>query len=430
MAKVDKLEQKYQLLKAKNFNIEQYNKEKDSRNSENEDSKNTLRAKQGKLNYEISKLEEELKSEADPHVKGEKETRLNQLKKERKELLEEGRNTENNIDENIDKDGISDNLKEGFLKNQKAIDKIFDMREKTKESIAKLEKKLEAEKEEIKKYEEIEELEAKIEANKGEKTDISNEEYLRLVNELNEKKANLDKMPNIKKTEKEIKSKKMMVKKCNLAWKCLFRNESWEDIHLKAVNINKQKNQALESTIENKNLEEEQQQENQNDVVENENDVKEGNKRTVAERLDNWFFENEDEEKHETQEQVEEQENTSMVKYDEFAKKHPILSKFKNAFNKIAQKLGIKNAMKEAKEVVDDPEKIQKLSETMDTHELGIEDENKQPSPRDAFISMLREYSEPEYGKSERDARAQATIDLHKKDSHDQDKSKDDGEER
>lgn len=248
MAKVDKMEQKYQMLK--------YGDVRMKYNPFDEEMKNSYRSQMGQIKLEINRLESDL-IKADERKEDNKEIKekLEELRKEKKELEQDNQKLKNETDklnseisfyqrEDVNtyvEKKISKNLLEGFLKNHEAIDRIIELRDNTKEAIKKLETKLEKEKEQAKKYEEIEQLEARVEAGKEINSTISNEEYLALVSELEEKRASLGKKPNVEKIEKEIESKKMMVTKCNLAWKCLFRNETWDDIHIKAVRINSQK---------------------------------------------------------------------------------------------------------------------------------------------------------------------------------------------
>ena len=336
MAKVDKMEQKYQMLKSRNINREGYEQA-------TKEAKNSYRSQVGPINLEISRLEKALK-EADERKEDKKEIeeRLENLKRNRKELMTGKKimDARNESDLKNIEDGsfvmegyVSKNLIEGFLKNHEAIDRIIELRDKTKEAIKKLETKLEKEKEQAKKYEEIEQLEARVEAGKGINSTISNEEYLALVSELEEKRASLGKKPNVEKIEKEIESKKMMVTKCNLAWKCLFRNETWDDIHIKAVRINSQKKVKQEEIEQQENIEEQEVQQNheENEEVQQisvENREQTGNtkqRKSIGERVKNWFFEEENEE-------IEQENDNNMVVYDEFARKHPVFAKIRDAF--------------------------------------------------------------------------------------------------
>lgn len=336
MAKVDKMEQKYQMLKSKNINREGYEQA-------TKKLKKTYRSRVGQINLEISRLEKALK-EADKRKEDKKEIeeRLEYLKRNRKKAMTgkkimDARNESDlkNIEYRsfVMKNYVSKNLIEGFLKNHEAIDRIIELRDKTKEAIKKLETKLEKEKEQAKKYEEIEQLEARVEAGKGINSTISNEEYLALVSELEEKRASLGKKPNVEKIEKEIESKKMMVTKCNLAWKCLFRNETWDDIHIKAVRINSQKKVKQEEIEQQENIEEQEVQQNheENEEVQQisvENREQTGNtkqRKSIGERVKNWFFEEENEE-------IEQENDNNMVVYDEFARKHPVFAKIRDAF--------------------------------------------------------------------------------------------------
>ena len=216
--KGDKLEEKYYTLKFIGFNKEQ-----------NQNEKNAYRAKMGKLSAE------EFSIKNDENINDEeKQKRLAEINEEKK-LLE---NTKNN--------DISENLKAGFSKNEEAIDRILSLRNNAKKDIKKLEYDLKKAKEQIEKHKEVEKLEARLEAGREANSTMSNEEYLALASELKGKRANLGEKPNVEKLEKQIASKRMMVTKCNLAWKCLFRNETWNDIHIKAVRINSQKKEKQE----------------------------------------------------------------------------------------------------------------------------------------------------------------------------------------
>ncbi len=320
MAKVDKLEQKYYELKSRKFNKEQ-----------NQNEKNAYRAKMGKLSAE------EFSIKNDENINDEeKQKRLAKIKEE-KNILE---NTKNN--------DISENLKAGFSKNEEAIDRILSLRDNTKKDIKKLEYNLKKEKEQIEKHKEVKKLEARLEAGRGANSTMSNEEYVALVSELKEKRANLGEKPNVEKIEKQIASKRMMVTKCNLAWKCLFRNETWNDIHIKAVRINSQKKEKQEENKEqNKNTQQ---------------------REKIGKRIENWFFAEEDKEATQKNEQKEQKNDKEMVVYDEFARKHPVLAKIRDAF---------KNRFGKKKE------------NNTQNHEI-----EQQEKKRDSFIEELKSYAE------------------------------------
>lgn len=403
MAKVDKMEQKYQMLKSRNINREGYEQA-------TKEAKNSYRSQVGPINLEISRLEKALK-EADERKEDKKEIeeRLENLKRNRKELMTGKKimDARNESDLKNIEDGsfvmegyVSKNLIEGFLKNHEAIDKIIELRDNTKEAIKKLETKLEKEKEQAKKYEEIEQLEARVEAGKGINSTISNEEYLALVSELEEKRASLGKKPNVEKIEKEIESKKMMVTKCNLAWKCLFRNETWDDIHIKAVRINSQKKVKQEEIEQQENNEEQEVQQNheENEEVQQisvENREQTGNtkqRKSIGERVKNWFFEEENEE-------VEQENDNNMVVYDEFARKHPVFAKIRDAFK---NRFGKKKENNIRNQEIEQQENIEQ--EVPQQEEKTI---------RDAFIEELRAHVEKD--NSRKEALNQEYIEKHKK---------------
>ena len=320
MAKVDKLEQKYYELKSRKFNKEQ-----------NQNEKNAYRAKMGKLSAE------EFSIKNDENINDEvKQKRLAEINEEKK-LLE---NTKNN--------DISENLKAGFSKNEEAIDRILSLRDNAKKDIKKLEYNLKKEKEQIEKHKEVKELEARLEAGRGANSTMSNQEYVALVSELKEKRANLGEKPNVEKIEKQIASKRMMVTKCNLAWKCLFRNETWNDIHIKAVRINSQKKEKQAE-------------------IKSEGNNKEP-KKSIAKEMEEWFFKEEDSEKNQEDRETIQKNGSSMVVYDEFAKKHPLLAKIRDAF---------KNRFGKKKE------------NNTQNHEI-----EQQEKKRDSFIEELKSYAE------------------------------------
>ena len=290
MAKIDKMEQKYQMLKYGGAFMKYNPLDEEMKKSYKLQMKNSYRSQMGQIKLEISRLESDL-IKADERKEENKEIKekLEELRKEKKELEQDNQKLKNETgklnseisfnqledDNTYVEKKISKNLMEGYLKNHEAIDRIIELRDNTKEAIEKLETKLEKEKEQTKKYEEIEKLEARVEAGKEINSTISNEEYLALVSELEEKRASLGKKPNVEKIEKEIESKKMMVTKCNLAWKCLFRNETWDDIHIKAVRINSQKKARAEIEILNNEQQEIPKQEMQEAKQQENNDEQE-----------------------------------------------------------------------------------------------------------------------------------------------------------
>ena len=398
MAKIDKMEMKYQNLKRLKFNKEELEKKKaelkgenQNDNQTNKEEKNNLRIKLGKINYEISKLTEKNK------LTYEEKTRLEYLKQQRNELKGKQKSSKNDWEKQKQNETDAEkemNLLEGFVKNEEKIDKILVYRDKIKKDLEnqRLEKKtIDTEISKIGNKADliIEYANLKNEIEEAKKPDskVSNEDYLKMVAKLHKNEESVKKLNELetksKKIEKLIKSKQMAVTKCNLAWKCLFRNQIWDDIQLKAIKIKDSRINTNKDKEENK----EKITKNEEQKVEN---IESENKDNIMRRMKTWFFEDKEEE-----EKEEQQETKEMVEYDKFAKKHPRLAKirdfFKNRFSR--------NNKSETKQEQQNKVEQERKEE--------VEQENK----RDAFIEELRRIVE----KDDRQDIAQEYIEKHKK---------------
>lgn len=390
MAKIDKMEMKYKNLKILKFNKEELEKKKaelkgenQNYNQTNKEEKNGIRVKLGKINYEISKLTEKNK------LTFEEKTRLEYLKQQRSELKSEQRNSKNDQEEQNEIEAEKEmNLLEGFVKNEEKIDKILVYRDKIKKDLENLRLENKTIDLEISKIGNkadliIECLNLKNEIEEAKKPDskVSNEDYLKMVAKLNKTEESMKKLNELetksKKIAKLIKSKQMAVTKCNLAWKCLFRNQTWDDIQLKAIKIKDSRIKYKEEITKN-----------EDQKIEN---IESEDKENIMRRMKTWFFKDkEEEEKEEQQEETKE-----MVEYDKFAKKHPKLAKirdfFKNRFSR--------NNKSETKE-----EEQNKVNQE-------TKEEVKQENKKDVFIDELRRIVE----KDDRQDIAQGYIEKHKK---------------
>lgn len=237
----------------------------------------------------------------------------------------------------------------GYTKNKEKIEKI-------REYKARLNKKIEPLKQQKSVLEQ--ELKQHIESNKSaleyiEKTlkdtklteKMSNEEYNNLLEEkeniLKEREEIKKKIDNV---QKKIDTLARGASKCDLAWKSLFNDKSWDEIHVRATNRNytRKKNEVKE----------------QNNNVERKPKNKEN------------------------------KEEKGIATVNEFAKKHPILAKIGNLFKNGAKKVAelFKNDSLDSVEV---EEKIKN------------EEEKGTKEGRDAFIEELRRHVENDKGDKE-----------------------------
>lgn len=397
MAKVDKMEMKYQALKNEKFNMEKLENLKQELNNENVDKENktNYRIKLGKINYEIEKLN------AKETLTNEEVGQLNDLKEEKRALQDNQKNY--NSKEQYENRNKDIDLLEGFVNNQEKIDKILSMRDKMKQEVQEMSSKkqeIDAEIAMLGKSDELiatnKKLEEAIEQAKAPNSKVTNEQYLKMVKDFESNQEKINKLAklevNSKKLEKMIRSKKVAVTKCNLAWKNLFRNKSWDDIHLKAVQM---KENNKEENKENDKPENDKEKDEKDEIKETKTNKVQRFVRKGKDKFVDWFFEEEKEEQ-EQEEVKEEEEGQDLIEYDEFAQKHPRLAKIRNFFTKI------KNKFSGNKEVKEEDLKPEKETESKKEPEV-----KKQ---RDAFIEELRRTVENDKGDIEK-----AYIEKHKK---------------
>lgn len=209
---------------------------------------------------------------------------------------------------------------------------------------------------------------------------MSNEAYNNLLVE----KENIEKereeiQKKIDKVQKKIDVLSRGVSKCDLAWRSLFNDKSWDEIQARATKMNYTKKvNEVKNEIKN----------------EVKNEEKSENKIKKMHRLEDNEFEIEEmEETEEIDTSKKEVEEKAITKTSDFAKKHPILSKIFNLFKKGASKIGKVFERKDLdeEEIIEMKEKLENTTE------------------RDTFIEELRRHVEND--KADKEA---AYIEKHK----------------
>ena len=236
----------------------------------------------------------------------------------------------------------------GYNKNKDKIEKIRKYKGKLNEKLENLKEKqteivqeLKANKEASEKR--LEEIN-KVLGNSKETEKMDQNEYNDLLvekekieNETKEIKARL------KEIKKKIEVLRSSVSKCDLAWRSLFNDKTWDEIQVRALNnkkyIKKEKNEIS---------------------------ISKGKGRTKPIEIEST-----------------EQNPGKLIENDEFAKKHPILAKIRDLFRKAKEK--IVNPYSDYKKYDKESKETKKAGEVEKTNET---------KERDAFIEELRRHVE------------------------------------
>lgn len=202
----------------------------------------------------------------------------------------------------------------GYNKNKSQIEKIRSYRNKLNEKIKPLEVEKQKAKIELQNNknatEETLQRINKILQNPKETEKLDQNQYnnLLILKEEHEKKR-AEIQNRINEIEGKIDTLKSSVSKCDLAWRSLFNDKSWDEIQVRALNnkkfVNKEKNKETNKEINT--------------------DAKEQESKTKQE--------------------------TSLTKQDDFAKRHPILAKIRNLLKKIVSRKNNRVSDKELDEV-------------------------------------------------------------------------------
>lgn len=228
---------------------------------------------------------------------------------------------------------------EGYLKNKDKIEKIRKIQEKYNKKGMEIAKEKNLLNSKIKLLEEkVNSVQKKLEENSSE---VTNPEY----NEMMLNKQEIEQLKQkIEQYNKQLANYKSAVSKCDLTWKALLYNESWEDIHKKAVERNKEN---IKLTGPKKQLDQ------YREANQKENQI---NFRIEENEFNNTIEENEK---------------------PDFATRHPRLARIGNFFKKVRDKILGKEEIKEL--------------EAPKTEEVQ----------KDAFIEKLRQMTELTPGERE-----------------------------
>ena len=196
---------------------------------------------------------------------------------------------------------------------------------------------------------------AQIEEKLKNSEELTNPEY----NSLMIKKEKVEKEIEQKEKKLEQLNKKIIslngsVSKCDLVWKNLMLGKTWDEIHVKAVEMNKTKNKKYVPTQEE--MEAKQSLVNVLAQIRDKKQAEIEQNPTIRERATDAI------------------KDKAMTKYDNLASKHPILAKFRDAFTKLRNKF-TKNKKEEVEQ----------------------EGQEVASAPRDEFVDKLRVMVDAEY---------------------------------
>lgn len=252
----------------------------------------------------------------------------------------------------------------GYNKNKDKIEKIRSYKNKLNEKIQPLKDKkagIEKELEDNKKSteERLQEINKTLEDPKKTQ-DLDQNEYNNLLIEKEKiEKEREEIQKRLDEVQKRVEALESSVSKCDLAWRSLFNDKSWDEIHVRAMNNKKYtKKQNKENSKENKET-----------------------KKTDKEKLDK-------EESIDTDIDIDDEglrnnkskKETSLTQKDDFAERHPILAKIRDWWRGAKTFVSRKLSYADYKKIGEDSEKT--------------EENTKDSNGRDAFIEELRRHVE------------------------------------
>lgn len=284
-----------------------------------------------------------------------------------------------NAENEIAKINIKTENLRGYLKNKNQIEKILEVRGQLETKLTNVTKaKQEAKKEFNKAKKELEKVN-KVLANEKKTMKMDQNEY----NDLLIKKENAEKemkfqKESFEKSDAKIEEIESKIGKCNLAWRTLFTNKTWDDIQLRAT---ESKSRFIRKKDEEDKLEEKQ-EEIQQDEKENENLEQE-------------------------QEQVE---DTNKGEISNLPAKVTAWTKIKNFFKSIPTKIKATFGME------DGADKTEKQSQN-DTKEQSDTKEQ-----RDEFLEGLRRHVDVDYRDAIRKTKEQQYIEQHSRGKNENEK--------
>ena len=320
---------------------------------------------QESIDAEVEKLQEEMENI---------QKQIDGMEASEKGLDDE---TRERLEKEIDKKSKKINNLEGYRKNKTQITKIIEYREKLE---TKLSETITARDDSKKAYGEAKkELDEVNKILKDEKKtmEMGQDEY----NDLQIRKEKAEKEL---KTQKEIFEKsKTKIGKCNLAWRTLFANKTWDDIQLRA---SESKGRYTRKVEDEERLEDE--PENARQEVDDP-EIQAQIAETVRRIQQN-------------KKQARKGENlptkvTVWTKFKNFFKSIP--AKFRETFGKVEPE-----PVKDDKGSADPKKKAGKPAKTKTATE----------QQKDAFLESLRQHVDVEYRKKVREAKEQEYIDKHK----------------
>lgn len=277
-----------------------------------------------------------------------------------------------------------ENLK-GYTKNKNQISKIIEVKCNLE---TKLTNVMQVKEDSKKAYNEAKkEFEEVTKVLKDEKKimQMDQNEYNDLLNQKDFAEKEMKKQKEIfEKSIIKIKDLQSKIGKCNLAWRTLFTNKTWDDIQLRAVQT---KSRFTKKIDEEEKIEEHSQEEK----------TAKKSTKTEEQKIQEEVAEN-------VKKIQEEQENEN--KENNLPEKVTAWTKFKNFFKSIPAKL--KAAFGKEESAVEVKEE-NSASEKTTTKEQ-----------KDAFLEGLREYADIDYKQAVKKAKEQQYIDQHKAKSQDE----------
>ena len=206
------------------------------------------------------------------------------------------------------------------------------------------------------------------------------DEYEALVGQIETLKNEMNKQKEIfEKTKNKITNLKSMMGKCDLAWRTLFTNKTWNDIQLKATTDKQRFTRGKDDD------------ELEKDSSEPEKDSSEPEKDSSEPEKDSSEPEKDSSEPEKDSSEPDKESTKALAKY----KNNPL----KKLWNKIKEKFSqVKNIGKQEKQVSNEEPETSKVN----------------TNQRDEFLEGLRKHVDVEYGKIIRESKEQEYMQEHR----------------
>lgn len=299
-----------------------------------------------------------------------------------------------NLDKNIEKLNIKIENLRGYSKNKTQISKIIDFRNQLETKLKNVTKTRDESKKLYNESKKEFDVTNNLLNNPSKTSEMDQYEYNALIMKKDYLEKEVKKQQELfEKSNAKIEDLKSKIGKCNLAWRTLFTNKTWEDIQLRAVEAN----QKYSKKIDEKEKTDVKEQENENEEKINVNEQENLNNVNAVKQ--------EDLNQATVQEQPQTENSNLPAKITTWTK---VKSFFKSITSKLKATFG--------------KEEVAKNNYKQDngTKEQDIENNSKQaPSAnkeqKDAFLEALRQHVDIDYKEAVKKAKEQQYVEQHNK---------------